>query len=793
MRKIFIVLLAVVATAVVITGLSRISLNIDILKLLPPSLKQTAGLSLFLNNFSQSNELLITVEADDPDKAEENATSLAELLRTHPALIKRVTDAPLWEKKPAELTELLAYFLLNQPHEKIHTLVENLSPEKAPAVAKATFSRLNRSVSMQEGQFLSCDPYGLTKPLLSAGLFSSGMQSEFASGDGKLRVLYVEAAPALRNYKETILWIKEIRQIVAAWSIGKNVVTGFTGEPAFIAEISSAMEWDMKSSGVVTIFVIALIFWLCYRKEKPLLYLVAMLLIVFTISLAIAGLVLKNLTVIGVGFSSIMIGLSVDYGYLIYQKSLRHNGSVRELQWNCLQNILWTAGTTAAAFFTLNMSSLPGLSQLGNLVGIGVLVGATVMLTIFAPLCMRWRRNEAQPPESGWIEQLFDSQKFRKIGVGITLLIVAILLAELVTKGLPDFDVSVRPLRPRTSEAYDTLDKIYAKLTNDEAFLSLVVTGATEEEVHTRLEEAEQKLTQGVVSGEVKMFRTPLTLWPSASHQKENIGELAALTNSAPRLKQTLIDSGFTDKAFEVTGSAFNYWKTWSQNSLPIWPQNETSRWILRRLASHKDGHFVAMGMVEPVKGHEDALTAQVEGEGIYLTSWDQLGRELKRVIPTEFTHLIIGLVVVLVFLLLIGFRSLLDVSLLAATMGLVFLSLLGAMRLLDIQWNLFNLAAVLLLLGTGIDYSILLVLDLRRSGGDISHTYRALGTVITLCSTSAAVGFGTLSWANNHGLSSLGETCAVGLLLDGLISLFLLPPLWRFMHRGRFSLEQLP
>ena len=78
----------------------------------------------------------------------------------------------------------------------------------------------------------------------------------------------------------------------------------------------------MMSSGFVTLIVIALIFWLCYRRARPLLDLQAMLVLIFTVSLAIAGLFLNQLTVIGVGCAAIMIGLSVDYGYFVYQRSL---------------------------------------------------------------------------------------------------------------------------------------------------------------------------------------------------------------------------------------------------------------------------------------------------------------------------------------------------------------------------------------------------------------------------------------------------------------------------------------
>ncbi len=109
-------------------------------------------------------------------------------------------------------------------------------------------------------------------------------------------------------------------------------------------------------------------------------------------------------------------------------------------------------------------------------------------------------------------------------------------------------------------------------------------------------------------------------------------------------------------------------------------------------------------------------------------------------------------------------------------------------MSLLGLTWNFFNLAALLLLLGTGTDYSILLLLALRRNGGDVPAARRELFVVICLCACSASAGFGSISWANHLGLASLGQTCALGLLLDAAVSVFLIPPAWAWLHRAKIA-----
>ncbi|HEY5753441.1 MAG TPA: MMPL family transporter [Chthoniobacterales bacterium] len=779
----------VLALGFLAAGLSRITFNIDVLKLLPTHLPQVEGLSIFLEHFSQPTEMIVTVSAADAEVAGDAALALAEHLGKRTDLVKRVVAQPPWEKNPADMAELLAMLTLNQPAKVVKALVDRLTPEQASETVRGTLERMDESLSPQEVALLGYDPLGLTAALADSGLMSNGQLSEFSSADGTFRVIYLEAAVPLKNYKHTIKWVGEIKALANTWNSDGKVTLGFTGEPAFVADISGTMEWDMASSANVTLLLIGSIFWLCFRRAKPLVDLIAMLMVIFALSLAAAGLFLRELTIIGVGFASIMIGLSVDYGYFIYQKSLRHTGTLRELQQECFASIAWTAGTTAAAFFALNLSSLPGLSQLGNLVGIGVLVGSAVMLLLFAPLAMRWKKMAFAPDA---VERWMADSKFTRTGAWMTLALVVFLGGVLIIKGLPGVDVSPSVLRPRHSQAYETLDQLYAKLTDDTNLLSLVVTGKTGQEVRDKLQATETKLKQAEFRGEVTAFQSPLPLWPDAYHQIANLPVLAVLAGERGRLKQAVLDAGFTEESFLLTDAVFRQWTTWAESGKrpPIWPENEASRWIYRRIASlpsTPDGVFVAGGVVTPAPGRADAVAREIQGDGVWLVSWKAMGSELQRVVPGEFRKLILGLLGVILVLLWIGFRSFRDVLVLSATLALVGIALMGAMRLLGMEWNFFNIAAILLLLGTGVDYSILLLLALRRNGGDVVAARQALGLVILLCAGSAAAGFGTLTWANNRGLASLGETCALGLALDAVISIFLLPVLWR-ISRGKFQ-----
>src|SRR5204863_4976879 len=134
-----------------------------------------------------------------------------------------------------------------------------------------------------------------------------------------------------------------------------------------------------------------------------------------------------------------------------------------------------------------------------------------------------------------------------------------------------------------------------------------------------------------------------------------------------------------------------------------------------------------------------------------------------------------------LVFMsLLLAFRRPREVLLSLSVLLLSALCLLTVMGLAGWSWNLLNLMALPLVLGTGVDYSIFMQLALRRHQGDLKMAYRSVGRALLLCGGTAVSGFGSLAWSSNAGMSSLGQVCAVGIANNMLISVFLLPVWWK-------------
>ena len=374
----------------IIAGLARLHLDTEMLDLLPAKVPAVQGLKLYQQHFTDARELIITVRAADRETTERTARAIADNLSRTTNLVATVTWQPPWLEHPEQTAELIAYLWLNQPPETFAQLAGQLSGTNLPDLLAATRDQLANTLSPDELARLSYDPYGLTRlPENVAGMisgFGSG-QELFASADGTFRIIFVKARGELNGYRECTAWFNAVKGIInLTLPSNEGVKIGYTGRPAFTAEISGSMQHDMILSVGGTALIIAMLFWCAHRRIKPMLWLLTLLALVLTATLALGGLIFGAVNVISMGFAAILLGLAVDYAVVHYQEALAQPElSIPEIRRTIAPSIFWAAFTTISAFLVLNFGGLPGLAQLGSLVGIGVAISACVMIFAFLP------------------------------------------------------------------------------------------------------------------------------------------------------------------------------------------------------------------------------------------------------------------------------------------------------------------------------------------------------------------------------------------------------------------------
>ena len=786
-------------------GAWRLRFDVDILNLLPPDEPTVQGLKLYQKYFTNARELVVTLRAPDAERAEKLSRLLSDHLQQQTNLVESVSWQPPWMEDPGQMAELLGCLWFNQPPAEFGALTNRLAPENLKSVLADTKEALTTSMSPMDMARRAFDPFDLLNmpSLNKLDAFSMGQgQQMFASQEGNFRLVFVQSAVDLGSYRSCASWLKSIESIVAGLKAEQKeewdgVVVRYTGRPVFVNEIATSMQNDMSRSVAGTSLIIALLFWLTHRRWLPMLWLLTLLALILFATLALGGLVLGTISVVSMGFAAVLLGLAVDYAVVHYQEALSHPSlSVPEIRRAIAPSILWAAITTISAFLVLNFGGLPGLGQLGTLVGIGVALAALVMVMIYLPPLFPNRRKapvaqapacwwsyfipppEAPPATSGATPGLYH----RAVMVVTVLILVA--GGAVLCFHRPALDKSGDALRPKHGEAETALAEITAEMGLPPESLWLIVAGSQEPDVYRRLAFAEETLNGAVSNRVIGRYLLPTAMWPRAEFQAANRATAAALAEEGPQLREAAFSEGFNTNALVLTDELLRTWARAGASTNVIWPTNNVSRWLLKRFVAHTPDQWLVMGLIYPATNQVETaslaqLSTRLARDEAYLSGWQLLGATTLKRVKSKMWQVVTPMVILVLASLWFAFRRSTEILLGSAALLLSGLVLLTVMALAGWLWNLLNLMAVPLILGTGVDYSIFMQLALRRHGGDLVLVRRSIGRALLLCGGTAVAGFSSLAWSSNPGMASLGKVCAVGIGANMIISVFLLPAWW--------------
>jgi predicted RND superfamily exporter protein len=364
------------------------------------------------------------------------------------------------------------------------------------------------------------------------------------------------------------------------------------------------------------------------------------------------------------------------------------------------------------------------------------------------------------------------------------------------THGMPKFQTSAEALRPTKSESMDTFQWVQERLGREkESNVPILITGPASD-LRARAEALSKKLDAAVKAGTLVRHAVPTMLVADPSAQFANRESIEWLMRERPRLEKEADAAGFTESATALLRGVTGVWKTALTNP---WPQNEISAEaapILSRLlatgeraknAEMAEGEGVVLasisvpgkpGLPDQVKLTE--LQALLTPDtGAWVAGWETLGSALSSLVRRDLDKQLIPILGVLALTLLITFRNAKDLLISVLLLGGGLGALAATMSVLGLGWNLASLAAIPLLLGTGIDYGIHLLLALKKTGNDIRQVRATTGRAVFFSAMTTVIGFSSLFFAGNRGISSLGLACCLGTLWILLIVLWLLPH-WR-------------
>ena len=748
-----------------ISGLNRLSFATDVLEILPDGIPEVEALQVFREYFDDDHRVILLLKHDD-EIFEEDVAELADhLKRSLPEA--RIQYQTRFDDDPEGFAKSLARLWADSDPIQVERFTNRLrDPAKLQALFVEAKDKIALSLDQGEATMAAYDPLGfLTHPTMTQLQENS---FDYQSDDGRFWLLMIANTDLGLEYREHAKWVNQIRESANNWK-SEGFTYTLTGGPVFSSEIGSGMEKDMSGTIAMTSVIVGILFLLTQRSFVQLLVLGAILGLVFLITLGLAGWVYGTLNLVSVGFAAILLGLVIDYGVVIARESSSGH-SPASLRREMAPGILWAALTTAVVFGILMLSTFKGVQQLGGVVLMGLVVGAVICLWLMPLALEKFPRKQPcqllRPPFPG-------------VRLALAFLLVLLIgsAGVFVSLGQPEIEFDVSMVEPEVSEAAQTLEIIQNQFP---AFsrrnLSLVAKGETVNEVRDSLKVAEAKINQLKEAGLITRSEWPVEVLPDRDARKTNAKVWNEISLSSQVILAQMERAGFNEKGRALDSLVLKNLADISDELDPF-----------ARQFYHEDGFFSGRIQLKEIVTAETAKDLQVlNTDDVTVSGWEMLRLLLLKRVKDDLYLLFIPATLVLLVALILVFRSWKDAVSTAGVLVTVLLLVNALVVVAGKPWNFLSSMAIPLIVGTGIDYSIHLIFALRRSDGDLAKVWNGVGKGIFFCGLSTVVGFGSLCFASNETLQSMGFFCGIGVLLTMTLSVMVVPTLWVWGHRDR-------
>ena len=801
------VFVAVCVAVIVLRGRT----DSDVLNLLPQRFDSVRALKVYDREFTQSREITFALwdeaHATDLDAFTEY---FGDALRKEPWVVRVLDRSPADSPEGTrEIQRLAVPLLLDQEPEAFEETLQRLAPgaiAKRFALKRAEMEAGSPKAEME----LNFDPLGIVAPAMKP--FSASLSAEntrpLASADGTLRVVIAvsnQPNQSAETCREVMRQVEDFKtRVHAGWTGGPAPEILVTGRTAYVGELSTGMMKDMLSTLLGSVVLVSGVFYVGFRRVRPLLAILFVLLLCCLGAVAAGALIFPQLNLVTMGLCSILVGLGVDFGMLLYGAyqagrncGLDHHEATVDSVGQLGRGILFGAATTAAAFVSLLLSESMGFAQLGVLISIGILIAAVLMMTLFfvfvGPTHKPGGRDFLFTATQSYLGRLFIAPK----PVVFSALALLILLTAFAVSPLCPvrFEANPQSLEPPNSKAGIALRKIKEKLAAGKPDPVLtIIQGRDAADFHAQWSALQTRWQAAQERGEIRSFTSPAPFAFDPARVQSNLDRLRAFDAAACRnaLQQALDTNGFDATPFQSAFGMLDAFAALSHGDrAPLdWrrtlPESSSWRFILDRFLSNTPNIGAAyitpnQTIATPAQQQTLRLALTPLGVAPWYTGWNYVMADLVPWAQTKLVQLSLAMVLFNVLLLVFMYRAAAPLIVLMLSLGLSIGAMIAGMKLLGLPLNLFNVLAFPLVLGVGVDYGIYVVLAVRQKDRS-PHALPAIIKPVLLSGLTTIAGFGSLGWAHHPALSSLGLVCALGVACCLFSTLFFILPayLWK-------------
>lgn len=610
------------------------------------------------------------------------------------------------------------------------------------------------------GKELKFDPFLLFRDYLSTrNTFTSGLSlyNNYLIGEVEGRFYLIIqanlAGDAFDSKLQSIL--PELQKAETEAEKQFHVKLFHTGSVFYAAYGTESAKGEISTIGVGSLIGILLLLFIVYRSALPLILALLSIGCGLLVAFVVTVLVFGEIHLFSLVFGASLIGVSIDYAFHYLTERLMNKN-----EWNpdiALKNIFNAISlgliTSLVGYLGLLITPFPGLQQL-SLFSIVGLLSAYLTVVLCYPVLANTPSRIKKPNLfllKGWLG-LWE-HKLLRIMLPITLTFFALIGLTQVY-----FDDDIRQLQamPETLKTQEKLIKNITGLGNDQQLL--LVKANSEEVLLQRLELLSLQFNQWQEEGLIGNVQSISQFVPSIAKQQANYQLVKSLyQQEADNLsnKLNLVEPIKFDHSFKPL-LVKEYLNS---------PASEALGFLWLGRISNQYASVVLLNDVN----HETLKLNLIDN---YISSQTDIIRLDKTAeisaIFTHYRHFIseVLLVAYLIISFLLVWRYGIKLAFFVITppfiAGLVALAIT---IVFSIPITIFNLLALLLVLGIGIDYTLFFAE--QRNSTESRNTFLA----ITLSAITTVLSFGLLALSETQAIHSFGVTVLAGIIVAWLLA----------------------
>ncbi|KQP87110.1 MMPL family transporter [Methylorubrum extorquens] len=811
-------------------------INTDVERLIEPSVSWRKDEIAFEKAFPQRTNLVAAViDGETPEIAEEAAARFAEALKAHRSEIETVyrpDGGPFFDRNG----------LLLMSQEELEQTTQRLIEQQGllgPLAADPSLRGVMRVLSLGVKGVKSGDAKleDLAQPMeqidgtlrkvldgqrarMSWQTLLAGGRSETTDTRKFVMIQPVLDYNALEPGREAT---KLIRRLAAEQNIdaAHGLRIRLTGPVAVADDEFATLADDAFLNYSLTTAAIVLFLWLALRSGPLVISVLITTFAGLVVTAALGLIMVGELNPISVAFAALFVGLGIDFGiqFAVRYRADRYElGSVDAALRGAARGVGWSLTLAAvsllAGFFAFLPTQFRGVSELGLIAGVGMIVAYLFSLTLLPALIAVFNpRGEKRAVETTWMagvdHWIIEHRKWVLIFVGVITVAGIPLLLKL------PFDSNPMHLRsPKVESIATYLDLIKDPATSPNSIDVLAPNVDAVPALSKRLEgldavakvisidtfvprDQDQKLATIQEAAQLLAPALNPARKPPPPTDAENV---KALKETAAALKTIANgDSAGAKAADRLSGTL---------DTLAAAPAEKREAASVALTTDLKTLMSRLSGLLDPKKITLDNLPKPLKAEWVTSDGRARIevhpkgdsnddevlrrfAKEVQTVDPhatgapiatTESSYTILGAFVqagltalALIFILLsVALRKPWDVAMTLGPLVLATLWTLMALKVIGMPLNFANIIALPLMLAVGVAFHIYYVIAWRA--GVVDMLASSLTRAIFFSALTTGTAFGSLMLSSHPGTASMGELLALSLFFTLIAAFFVVP-----------------